>query len=124
MLDVETCVVVDSGALSTTVAVVISGRVLPNRWRVVPVGGWHVAYYLKQAMQWQPKEYHQIPISYLDTMAVKERCRLSYNLDHEERKRGFNKKEHKEQINLRVDTYADYKHFWVYNKICNLRSIM
>ncbi|XP_076668558.1 uncharacterized protein LOC143369043 isoform X2 [Andrena cerasifolii] len=36
MLDVETCVVVDSGALSTTVAVVIGGRVIPQRWRLLP----------------------------------------------------------------------------------------
>lgn len=109
MLDVETCVVIDSGALSTTVAVVIGGRVMPDRWKLLPVGGWHVAYHLKQAMAWQPKEYHQIPISHLDTIAVKERCRLSYNIENEERKRGPSKREH---INLRVDSYADYKQFW------------
>ncbi|XP_046491430.1 actin-related protein 2-like [Neodiprion pinetum] len=109
MLDVETCVVVDSGALSTTVAVVIGGRVMPDRWRLLPVGGYHVAHHLKQAMHWQPKEYHQIPVSYLDTMAVKERCRLSYNIENEERKRGPTRREH---INLRVDSYADYKQFW------------
>ncbi|XP_015584746.1 actin-related protein 6 [Cephus cinctus] len=109
MLDVETCVVIDSGALSTTVAVVIGGRVMPDRWKLLPVGGWHVAHHLKQAMHWQPKEYHQIPVSYLDTMAVKERCRLSYNIEHEEKKRGPTKREH---INLRVDSYADYKQFW------------
>lgn len=111
MLDVETCIVVDSGALSTTVAVVIGGRVMPHRWRLLPVGGWHVAYHLKQAMHWQPKEYHQIPISHLDTMAVKERCRLSYNIEHEELRRGAPTK--REHINLRVDSYADYKQFWV-----------
>lgn len=110
MLDVETCVVIDSGALSTTVAVVINGRVMPLRWRLLPVGGWHVAYHLKQAMHWQPKEYHQIPISHLDTIAVKERCRLSYNIENEEIKKGPTKREH---INLRVDSYADYKQFWV-----------
>lgn len=110
MLDVETCVVVDSGALSTTVAVVIGGRVMPQRWRLVPVGGWHVAYHLKQAMYWQPKEYHQIPISYLDILAVKERCRLSYNIKNEEKRLGQKAREH---INLRVDSYADYKQFWV-----------
>ncbi|XP_011305130.1 uncharacterized protein [Fopius arisanus] len=109
MLDVETCVVVDSGALSTTVAVIIGGRVMPHRWKLLPVGGWHVAYHLKQAMHWQPKEYHQIPISHLDTMAVKERCRLSYNIENEEMKRGPVKRQH---INLRVDSYADYKQFW------------
>lgn len=110
MLDVETCVVIDSGALSTTVAVVVGGRVIPDRWRLKPVGGWHVAYHLKQAMSWQPKEYHQIPISYLDTVAVKEKCRLSYNINNEEKRRGVSRREH---INLRVDSYADYKQLWV-----------
>ncbi|XP_066599230.1 uncharacterized protein [Prorops nasuta] len=104
MLDIETCVVIDSGALSTTVAVVIGSRVIPNRWKLLPVGGWHVAYHLKQAI----KEYNQIPISYLDTLAVKERCRLSYNNNE-------NKAEHqksREHIHFRVDSYADYKQFW------------
>ncbi|KAK2578044.1 hypothetical protein KPH14_008461 [Odynerus spinipes] len=109
MLDVETCVVVDSGALSTTVAVVIGGRVIPQRWRLLPVGGWHVAYHLKQAMHWQPKENHQIPISYLDTLAVKERCRLSYNIRNEERGGAQKTLEH---INLRIESYADNKQFW------------
>ncbi|XP_012280608.1 actin-related protein 6-like [Orussus abietinus] len=106
MLDIETCVIVDSGALSTTVAVVIGGRVVPHRWKVLPVGGWHVAYHLKQAMHWHPKEYHRIPITYLDTIGVKERCRLSYNIQNEELKRGPTKREH---IDLWVDSYADYK---------------
>ncbi|XP_076752095.1 actin-related protein 6-like [Xylocopa sonorina] len=88
MRDVETCVVVDSGALSTTVAVVIGGRVIPQRWRLLPVGGWHVAYHLKQAMHWYQKECYHIPISYLDTLPVKERCRLSYNIKNEERRVG------------------------------------
>ena len=83
---------------------------MPRRWRLVPVGGWDVAYSLKQALQWQPKEYHQIPISHLDTMAVKERCRLSYNIQTEDMKHGSLKRE---QINLRVDSYADCKQFWV-----------
>ncbi|XP_031832454.1 actin-related protein 6-like [Nomia melanderi] len=110
MLGVETCVIVDSGALSTTVAVVIGGRVVPERWRLLPVGGWHVAYHLKQAMHWQPKEYHQIPISYLDTLTVKEKCRLSYNIKNEEKRVGQKSREH---INVRVDSYAaDYKQHW------------
>ena len=109
MLDVETCVVVDSGALSTTVAVVIGGRVIPQRWRLLPVGGWHVAYHLKQAMYWQPKRYNQIPISCLDTLEVKERCRLSYNIKNEEKQVGQKSREH---IILRADSYADYRHFW------------
>ncbi|KAK0162307.1 hypothetical protein PV327_008655 [Microctonus hyperodae] len=109
MLDVETCVVVDSGALNTTVAVVIGGRVMPHRWRLLPVGGWHVAYHLKQAMQWQPKEYNQIPISHLDSMAIKERCRLSYNINNEEMRKGPMKREH---INLRVDSYAEHRRLW------------
>lgn len=110
MLDVETCVVIDSGALSTTVAVVIGGRVIPQRWRLLPVGGWHVAYHLKQAMHWQPKEYHQIPISYLDVLAVKERCRLSYNIKNEEKRFG---QKASEQINLRVDSYANKPYVYI-----------
>ncbi|KAJ4452357.1 hypothetical protein ANN_03890 [Periplaneta americana] len=109
MVGMETCVVVDSGALSTSVAVVLNGQVVPDRWRDIPVGGWHVAENLKQAMQWQPEEYTEIPVSYLDTLAVKEKCRLSYNFANEERRKGPARREH---INLRVDSYADYKQFW------------
>ncbi|XP_063990846.1 uncharacterized protein LOC135169620 [Diachasmimorpha longicaudata] len=109
MMDAETCVVVDSGALTTTVAVVIGGRVMPHRWRLLPVGGWHVAYHLTQALQWQPKEFHQIPISHLDTMPVKEKCRLSYTIENEDMKRGPVKREH---INLRVDTFPYDDKFW------------
>lgn len=109
-MDVETCIVVDSGALNTTVAVVIGGRVMPRRWKLLQVGGWHVAYHLKQAMHWKRKEYHQIPISHLDTLAVKERCRLSYNIKNEERE-GVQKM--KEYINLRIDGGNEFKKFWV-----------
>lgn len=110
MLDVETCVVVDSGALSTTVAVVIGGRVIPQRWRLLPVGGWHVAYHLKQAMHWYLKGCYHIPISYLDTLPIKERCRLSYNIKNEEKKIG---QKAGECIKVRVRSYADNKQFLV-----------
>lgn len=118
MLGVETCIVVDSGALSTTVAVVIDGQVMPNRWRLIPVGGWHVAYYLKQAMNWQPKEFHEIPISYLDYPTVKERCRLSLDIRKEENRsdrlhKGGQSKSEKVDIDIRVDTYANCKKDWV-----------
>jgi actin-related protein len=56
----DTCVVVDSGAFSTSVAVVLNGQVVPERWQLIPVGGWHVAENLKQAMQWQPEEYTEV----------------------------------------------------------------
>lgn len=105
----KTCVVVDSGAFSTSVSVVLDGQVVPERWKHIPVGGWHVAEYLKQAMQWQPEEYTEIPVSYLDTLLVKERCRLSYNFAREERRKGPARREH---ITLHVDSYADYKQFW------------
>ncbi|XP_043527377.1 uncharacterized protein LOC122537838 [Frieseomelitta varia] len=108
MLDVETCVVVDSGALSTTVAVVIGGRVMPQRWRLLPVGGWHVAYHLKQAMHWYLKGCYHIPISYLDTLPIKERCRLSYNIKNEEKRVG---QKTGECIKVRVRSYADNKQF-------------
>lgn len=104
MLDVETCVVVDSGALSTTVAVVIGGRVIPQRWKLLPVGGWHVAYHLHQAMHWNLKEYYHIPISYLDTLPIKEKCRLSYNIKNEENKVG---QKARERFQLRVQKFGD-----------------
>lgn len=108
MLDVETCVVVDSGALSTTVAVVIGGRVIPQRWRLLPVGGWHVAYHLKQAMHWYLKECYHIPISYLDTLSIKERCRLSYNIKNEEKRVGQKTREC-----ITVRSYAGNERFLV-----------
>lgn len=102
MLDVETCIVVDSGALSTTVAVVIGGRVIARRWKVVPVGGWHVAYHLKQAMDWQSKEYHRIPISYLDERTVKTKCRLFFDQSYQ-RLQGTN---YKKRVYLPPYTYT------------------
>jgi len=56
----DTCVVVDSGALSTSVAVVVNGQLVPDRWKIIPVGGWHVSEYLKEATQWQPEEYPKV----------------------------------------------------------------
>jgi actin-related protein len=56
----DTCVVVDSGALSTSVAVVVNGQLVPGRWKLIPVGGWHVSEYLKEAMQWQPEECAEV----------------------------------------------------------------
>lgn len=60
MVGMDTCVVVDSGAFSTSVAVILDGQVVPERWKHIPVGGWHVAENLKQAIQWQPKEYTEV----------------------------------------------------------------
>lgn len=108
MLDIETCIVVDSGALSTTVAVVINGRVMPQRWKLLPIGGWHVAYHLKQAMHRKRKEYHQIPLLCLDSLAVKEKCRLSYNIKNEKREGG---QKIEEYINLKVNGYTELKKF-------------
>merc|ERR1712240_447574 len=42
LFDCETCVVVDSGATSTSVWVVMDGKVDTTRTRTVPVGGLHV----------------------------------------------------------------------------------
>lgn len=124
MLGVDTCIVIDSGALSTTVAIVIDGRVVPKRWRLIPVGGWHVAYYLKQAMNWQPKEFPEIPISYLDYPTVKERCRLSLDIGKELLNSKSNKlykggqgKSDKVDIDIRVDTYANCKKDWVSKRL-------
>ncbi|KAK7864199.1 hypothetical protein R5R35_004110 [Gryllus longicercus] len=109
LVALENCIVIDSGALSTSVSVVLNGQLEPGRWRQMPIGGWHVAENLKQAMQWQPEEYTEIPISYLDTMTVKKKCRLSYNFVKEQQQRGPSRRE---DINLRVDSYADYKQYW------------
>jgi len=102
----DTCVVVDSGALSTSVAVVVNGQLVPERWKLIPVGGWHVSEYLKEAMQWQPEEYTEILVSHLDSLAVKVKCRLSYNFANEERHR---RPAHRRHINLPVDCCAGNK---------------
>merc|ERR1712039_1086816 len=53
LFDCETCVVVDSGATSTSVWVVMDNKVDTTRTRTVPVGGWHVSQFLKQALTWK-----------------------------------------------------------------------
>lgn len=104
--------VVDSGALSTTVAVIVNGRVMPCRWRLLPIGGWNVACNLKDAIKRQRKECDQIIVTNLDTMAVKEKCRLRYNAEEEDKKRwpSSSKREH---VNIRVDNYGELRQFWV-----------
>lgn len=59
-MGMDTCVVVDSGALSTSVAVILNGQLAPERWRLIPVGGWHISEYLKEAMQWQPEDCRKV----------------------------------------------------------------
>lgn len=53
LFEIKTCVVVDSGATSTFVWVVLDGKVDENRTQSMSVGGWHVSQCLKQAMAWQ-----------------------------------------------------------------------
>lgn len=53
LFDVETCIVVDSGATSTSVWVVVDGRVDDTKTQTVSVGGWNVSQFLKQALSWQ-----------------------------------------------------------------------
>ena len=55
-----TCIVVDSGALCTSVAV-ISGRKVV-KWKNIPVGGWHVSENLKEGMQWHPEDSIEVCI--------------------------------------------------------------
>ncbi|XP_014223846.1 uncharacterized protein LOC106650389 [Trichogramma pretiosum] len=119
MIGIDTCIVIDSGALSTSVAVIINNRVVPSCWKIIPVGGWHVAYYLKQAMNWQPKECQEIPISYLDSPTVKERCRLLLDMQdgefhnrYDKFSKGGQSKPDKVDIDIRVDTYANCKRDW------------
>lgn len=85
LFDCENCIVVDSGATSTSVWVVLEGRVDPNRTRTVPVGGWHVSQFLKQALTWQEhREAAGATVSSLDSSSVKQKCRLSLHLGREE----------------------------------------
>ncbi|TRY77482.1 hypothetical protein TCAL_07407 [Tigriopus californicus] len=84
LFEIKTCVVVDSGATSTFVWVVLDGKVDENRTQTMSVGGWHVSQCLKQAMAWQEgKDTSGATISSLDTSAVKQKCRLTLNLSRE-----------------------------------------
>ena len=78
---VHTCIVVDSGATSTSIWVVIDGKVDDFRSNTINVGGWHLSQCLKQSIE------HtidcDITASSLDVSAVKQRCRLSLNLSRE-----------------------------------------
>ena len=47
---------VDSGATSTSVCVVIDGKVDMNRCQNINVGGWHVSQFLKQALDWKSQK--------------------------------------------------------------------
>jgi len=85
LFEVETCIVVDSGATNTSVWVVIEGRVDTSRTRTIAVGGWHVSQFLKQALTWKDhKDASVATISSLDASNVKQKCRLSLNLNREE----------------------------------------
>lgn len=81
----ETCIVVDSGGTSTSVWVVIDGRVDVTRTRSRAIGGWNVSEFLKNALAWkETSEIGTATVSSLDTADVKEKCRLSLNLMREE----------------------------------------
>ena len=85
LFDVETCIVIDSGATNTSVYVVIDGKVDMSRTRTVSVGGWHVSEFLKQALSWkETKDTTSATTSSLDASHVKQRCRLSLNISREE----------------------------------------
>lgn len=53
LFEVDTCLVVDSGATSTSVWVVVDGKVDESRTQTMNVGGWHVSQFLKQALTWR-----------------------------------------------------------------------
>ena len=84
LFDVETCIVVDSGATNTAVYVVLDGRVDTERTRTASVGGWHVSQFLKQALSCRDHKEAGATASCLDASQVKQRCRLSLNLGREE----------------------------------------
>ena len=77
----HTCIVVDSGATSTSIWVVIDGKVDDFRSNTINVGGWHLSQCLKQSIE--HKIDCDITASSLDVSAVKQRCRLSLNLSRE-----------------------------------------
>ena len=52
LFEVSTCIVVDSGALSTSVWVVVDGKVDEGKTQTMNVGGWHLSQFLKQALTW------------------------------------------------------------------------
>jgi actin-related protein len=52
LFEVKTCIVVDSGALSTSVWIVVDGKVDPSKTQTINIGGWHVSQFLKQALTW------------------------------------------------------------------------
>nr|CAD7201189.1 unnamed protein product [Timema douglasi] len=72
-------IVVDSGAFSTTVAIVINNQVTPGMWQEVPVGGWHLAQHLKEAMAKDVKypDNKKVPVFVLDSFVVKRECCLN-----------------------------------------------
>ena len=53
LFDLRTCIVVDSGATSTSVWVVVDGKVDETKTQTISVGGWHVSQFLKQALTWK-----------------------------------------------------------------------
>eukprot|EP00096_Caligus_rogercresseyi_P012543 TRINITY_DN5293_c0_g1_i1.p1 TRINITY_DN5293_c0_g1~~TRINITY_DN5293_c0_g1_i1.p1 ORF type:complete len:431 (-),score=63.29 TRINITY_DN5293_c0_g1_i1:8-1135(-) len=89
LFEVDTCIVIDSGATSTSVWVVFDGVVCEERTQSNSIGGWHVSQFLKQALTWKnKKEADGATVSSLDTSAVKQKCRLSLNLSRENEHRG------------------------------------
>uniref|UniRef100_T1JAT2 F-box domain-containing protein n=1 Tax=Strigamia maritima TaxID=126957 RepID=T1JAT2_STRMM len=81
--DLETCLVVDSGASNTVVTVIIDGKVRNSQH--VPVGGLTVAQNLAQAIEMKGL-LENVALSSLDTNRVKSNCHLAYSLAAEERR--------------------------------------
>ena len=87
LAEMRTGIVVDSGATSTYVWVVVDGRVDAARTQTQSVGGWHVAEFLKNALAWRGnKEADGATVSSLDTLSVKQKCRLSLNIAREDQR--------------------------------------
>ena len=62
LYNVNTCIVVDSGATCTSVSVVINGKVDMTRCQNINVGGWHVSQFLKQALDWKNQKDNALVI--------------------------------------------------------------
>ncbi|XP_076307834.1 uncharacterized protein LOC143223588 isoform X1 [Tachypleus tridentatus] len=86
LVDLDTCLVIDSGASNTVVTLVIQGKVQVERTRSSPVGGLAIAHFCAEAIKIKGL-MDNVSVPSLDNSRVKSSCYLSYNIAVEERKK-------------------------------------
>ncbi|XP_013774085.1 uncharacterized protein LOC106459056 [Limulus polyphemus] len=86
LVDLDTCLVIDSGASNTVVTLIIDGKVQVERTRSSPVGGLAIAHFCAEAIKLKGL-MDNVSIPSLDNSRVKSFCYLSYNIAVEERKK-------------------------------------